>query len=216
MGTPWAKGNPLKKGNKAPARAQAQAAAPAAAPAPAAVAAPPAENSTNQEQKQEHKQLAPPQRSQIQHASNEAFKDELKEEIIAYQDQYKQYFAPTNLAVRQGFNVKGTEHNVSVNCYPVTQFPTKNVYQYDILVNTGTEKRIVHEKVWNSQIRKNYTGSQFIYDGNRLAWSLNSKPGEKVLNIDLDLEEGRPTSSGKNNFRLVIRQTKTVNLAVVA
>jgi hypothetical protein len=43
-----------------------------------------------------------------------------------------QFFAPVELARRPGFNTTGREVTLAVNTYPITQFPTKTVYQYDV------------------------------------------------------------------------------------
>ncbi|KAI5302397.1 hypothetical protein KEM55_001127, partial [Ascosphaera atra] len=45
--------------------------------------------------------------------------------------------------------------------------------------------------------------------------SLKALDKEVNINIDLDAEQGRTNSTGKNSFRLVVRPTKKVNLAVV-
>lgn len=35
------------------------------------------------------------------------------------------------------------------------------------------------------------------------------------VEVDLDVEQGRPSRTTKNSFRLVVRRTKAVNLAVL-
>ncbi|KAI5284276.1 hypothetical protein KEM54_001460 [Ascosphaera aggregata] len=157
-----------------------------------------------------------PQRSVTQVvAQAEAIREELALSTPADAKPMEKYFQPMNLAARKGFNTTGSEHTISVNLYPIIQYPTKNVYQYNVLIGNGDEKRIINDKVWRSKARKALTGPQFIFDGKRLAWSLRSIQGEKTIDVDLDLEEGRTQSTGKNVFRLAVRQTKTVNLAVV-
>lgn len=44
----------------------------------------------------------------------------------------EQFFARKDLAKRPGYNATGKEITVAVNSYPITQFPTKSVYQYDV------------------------------------------------------------------------------------
>lgn len=44
----------------------------------------------------------------------------------------EQYNVPVEFARRPGFNATGKEINVAVNAYPIVQFPTKTVYQYDV------------------------------------------------------------------------------------
>ncbi|EEH20043.2 hypothetical protein PABG_02302 [Paracoccidioides brasiliensis Pb03] len=116
-----------------------------------------------------------------------------------------------DLAKRPGFNGTGKEIITAVNLYAVTQFPTKSVYQYDVQV-AGTDKRVVIQKVWNSKTRKAVVGNEFIFDGNKLAWSLVPINKEVNVMVDLDAEQGRSDSKIPNTFRLVVRQTKTVNL----
>lgn len=45
--------------------------------------------------------------------------------------------------------------------------------------------------------------------------SMNDIREEINIIVDLDAEQGRANSDGSNSFRLVMRQTKKVNLAVV-
>ncbi|KAK2773705.1 hypothetical protein FQN52_004512 [Onygenales sp. PD_12] len=126
----------------------------------------------------------------------------------------EQFFAPVDLARRPGFNSTGKEIEVAVNVYPILQFPTKPVFQYDVHIGNGAEKRIVIQKVWNSQARKEKL-AHFIFDGNKLAWSLNKLSGDVNIVVDLDAEQGRPPSKTPNKFRLTVRPTKKVNLAIV-
>lgn len=44
----------------------------------------------------------------------------------------EQFFQHVDLVKRPGFNTTGKEISVAVNVFPVTQFPTKTVYQYDV------------------------------------------------------------------------------------
>jgi eukaryotic translation initiation factor 2C len=39
-----------------------------------------------------------------------------------------------------------------------------------VIVGNGAEKRIVTKKVWESRTRKQQLGTDFIFDGNKLAW----------------------------------------------
>lgn len=102
-----------------------------------------------------------------------------------------------------------------MNAYYVTKTPDIKIYQYDVVIGSGAEKRVVQTKVWNSQARKRIIGEDCIYDGNKLAWSLKDY-GQQKLTVNLDVEEGRPSNNDKNTFRLHLQRTKILNLAVLA
>lgn len=125
-----------------------------------------------------------------------------------------QYQLPTQFQRRPGFNNSGKAVQVAVNAYPVTQYPTVKVFQYDVVIGSGAEKRVVQRKVWDSKARKEATGPPMIYDGNRLAWSLRDH-GEIRLMVDLDTEDNRPSRGGRNTFRLVIKKTREMDISVV-
>lgn len=127
-------------------------------------------------------------------------------------DIYK-YSLPTEFTKRPGFNTTGKAVQVHLNAYPVSQFPTAKVYQYDVVIGSGAEKRMVQRKVWESQARKDKTGPAIIYDGNRLAWSLRDHPELRIM-VDLDQEEGRP-SRPNNSFRLHIRKTRELDVSIL-
>ncbi|KAL6245196.1 Protein argonaute [Rhinocladiella similis] len=124
------------------------------------------------------------------------------------------YPLPTDFTKRPGYNNTGKAVQVALNAYHVAQYPTAKVYQYDVTIGNGTEKRIVQRKVWDSQARKNATGPPMLYDGNRLAWSLRDH-SEIRLMIDLDVEEGRPARGGRNTFRLHIKKTREVDVSLI-
>ncbi|PGH18113.1 hypothetical protein AJ79_00741 [Helicocarpus griseus UAMH5409] len=126
----------------------------------------------------------------------------------------EQFFARKDLAKRPGYNTTGKEISIAVNSYPILQFPTKKVYQYDVHIGNGAEKRVVVQKVWNSKTRRAKVGANFIFDGNKLAWSLVPLNKEVNVVVDLDAEQGR-SGRTSNTFRLVVRPTKQVNLAIV-
>lgn len=99
-----------------------------------------------------------------------------------------------------------------MNSYRVLNAPNKTVYQYDVIIGTGAEKRVVQQKVWASKKRKAATGQDIIWDGNKLAWSLKDYKEVRQI-VDLDEEEkGKPSQDGRNAFRLHIVRTKQVNL----
>ncbi|KAJ9611980.1 Protein argonaute [Cladophialophora chaetospira] len=124
------------------------------------------------------------------------------------------YSLPTEFAKRPGFNSTGQAVPMNVNAFKVVQYPTVKIYQYDVVIGTGAEKRIVNRKVWESKARKEKTGPQIIWDGSRLAWSLKDY-GEIRTMVDLDSEEGRPNANGKNSFRLHIKPTRQLNPSII-
>lgn len=105
---------------------------------------------------------------------------------------------------------------MNVNSYMVNALPNRTVYQYDVIIGGGAEKRIVQQKAWHSKARANATRNErIIYDGNKLAWSLKELGQIKVM-VDLDVEEGKPPSrDGKNAFRVHISPTKKLDLGAL-
>ena len=49
----------------------------------------------------------------------------------------------------------------------------------------------------------------------RIYRSLNNYPKDINVMVDLDAEQNRPPGKTRNEFRLVVRPTKTVNMAVL-
>lgn len=45
---------------------------------------------------------------------------------------YQQYLDGIANVARPGFNTTGREVELQLNAYPITSFPTLNVYQYDV------------------------------------------------------------------------------------
>lgn len=112
-------------------------------------------------------------------------------------------------------NTTGKVIGLPVNSYKVLEYPLKNIHQYDIIIGNGQEKRIVNNKVWYSNARKQATGPAFVYDGNKLAWSLDDFTEKRVM-VDLDVEEGKPPSkNGRNAFKVQIMKTKTLDISVI-
>ncbi|OQV05203.1 Piwi domain-containing protein [Cladophialophora immunda] len=124
------------------------------------------------------------------------------------------YSLPTQYVKRPGYNTTGRAVGVNLNAFKVQEYPSVKIFQYDVLIGNGQEKRIVNRKVWGSQARKNATGPPIIYDGNRLAWSLRDY-NELRLMVDLDQEEGRPSREGKNAFRLLIKRTRMLDISLI-
>jgi N-terminal domain of argonaute len=130
-------------------------------------------------------------------------------------DYEAQYRLPTEFKTRPGYNSTGREVQMALNSFAVDQFPTQTVYQYDVQIGNGAEKRMVIKKVWETQARKNATGEFFIFDGNKLGWSGQNIEREIHLMVDLDAEQGRPPGRTSNSFRVVIRKTKVLDISLI-
>lgn len=126
-----------------------------------------------------------------------------------------QYSIPTEFKTRPGYNTSGREVKVMLNSYPVDQFPLGPVYQYDVQIGNGAEKRAVIFKAWACQARKKATGEFFIFDGNKLGWSSQNIERDISMMVDLDAEEGRPPGRTSNTFRVSIRKSKTLDLSMI-
>ena len=111
----------------------------------------------------------------------------------------------------------GIAAKVGVNTYHIESFPHIPVYQYDVMIGNGIEKRGAIKKVWESKAVQAEMGGFTIFDGNKLAWSGKPISREIRLTVDLDAEEGRQPRPGadteKNKFRVAIRQTNKVGFS---
>jgi eukaryotic translation initiation factor 2C len=107
---------------------------------------------------------------------------------------------------------------VQLNSWPVEKWPDAAVYQYDVIIGNGSEKRAVQKMVWNSNARKAKTGIQILFDGNKLAWSLKDTEEIRMM-VNLDVENGRQARTGENadnnTFRLGIKKSKRLDLSVI-
>lgn len=118
---------------------------------------------------------------------------------------------PSVLPTRPAPSTLGQGLKVTLNTFDVTEFPTKKVYQFEVLVGSGAEKRGLITKVWNSRTVTAALGQGWIFDGNRLAWSMKPIERELRLTVDLDAEQGRQPPPGRSNVhRIIIRQTNEV------
>jgi len=111
----------------------------------------------------------------------------------------------------------GTPIKIGLNTFAVLSHPTNKVYQYDVVINSGLEKKGLIKKIWASKAVQNALPGPFIFDGNKLAWSMKQIDRELRITVDLDAEEGRSArSSGKENkHRIHIRQTNPVGFSVL-
>lgn len=130
-----------------------------------------------------------------------------------------QYKLPTELPRRpQPGNTSGTQVKINVNSYNIVKFPDKTVYQYDVHIGNGAEKRALIRKVWESKSIQKATGPGWIFDGNKLAWALADKGREFTVIVDLDAEQGREPRPGRdrdNKHRVTIRKTTQVPLGSI-
>ncbi|KAL4764405.1 putative eukaryotic translation initiation factor eIF-2C4 [Aspergillus foveolatus] len=129
-------------------------------------------------------------------------------------DEDTKYSVPAGTVARPGFNPTGKEIEVQMNAFAVTNFPSKTVYQYDVHIGKGAEKSVIINNFWKSRARLNAL-KQIIFNGQKLAWSLNYYSNGLNVMVDLDAGQGRPAGRAPNTFRLVVRPTKAVNLAAV-
>jgi eukaryotic translation initiation factor 2C len=103
----------------------------------------------------------------------------------------------------------GQAIKVGLNTFNVAGIKLKPVYQYDVMIGSGTEKRGLIKKVWGVISKK--LGAAFIFDGVNLAWSQTRVDREVRMLVDMDKEQGRETRSGKSNeHRVVVRLTATI------
>ena len=125
---------------------------------------------------------------------------------------YRNQDVPTSLPPRQPLSTMGAPIKVGLNTFRVQPVNIAKVYQFEVLVGNGTEKRGLIKSVWNSNAVKSALGPGFLFDGERLAWSKRTIDREVRLVVDLDAERGRrPSRTGKENkHRIVIRQTTPI------
>jgi eukaryotic translation initiation factor 2C len=59
-------------------------------------------------------------------------------------DEVAKYSVPVETVARPNHNQTGKEIEVLMNAYPITKFPTRNVYQYDVSISCNrTNKAII-------------------------------------------------------------------------
>lgn len=72
---------------------------------------------------------------------------------------------PPGLPPRQAPSKLGTATTVTLNSFPVVKLPTERVYQYEVLVGNGAEKRGLIDAVWRSKAIRDALGNGWIFDG---------------------------------------------------
>ncbi|CAG8942223.1 unnamed protein product [Penicillium salamii] len=121
---------------------------------------------------------------------------------------------------RVGYNTSGKEVELMLNAYPITAFPTKEVYQYEINVLHGTTNetdRRVLRKCWNSDIRKERIPDG-IWDGGRICWSLRQFNGwNEEVTFKSDIARDLKTVDLKKNptLRISVIPKRKVQLSKI-
>ncbi|KAF8860682.1 eukaryotic translation initiation factor-like protein 2C 2 [Acephala macrosclerotiorum] len=134
-------------------------------------------------------------------------------------DAYRlEYDFPTELPNRPSTSKAGKAIVVRVNQFKVMQWPQNDVYQYDILIGTGAEKRGKMMAVWKSQAvqqRLNSFRVPWLWDGNKIAWT-SAKIPEQHVTVDFDVEKGRtPRDQNPDRCLCIIRPAKSIRMAVI-
>ncbi|KAI4731767.1 Piwi-domain-containing protein [Aureobasidium sp. EXF-10728] len=118
---------------------------------------------------------------------------------------------------RQPASKLGKEVNIRLNAFPVAQLPTKPIYQYQVMVGSGAEKRGLIKAVWNSQATKKALGAGWIFDGQSLAWSSVKKESEIRFNVNLDEEAGHKARPGRTDLhRVILRLTTVIDFTILS
>ncbi|KAL8688577.1 MAG: hypothetical protein Q9218_005546 [Villophora microphyllina] len=153
-------------------------------------------------------------------------------DVNSYRDQM-----PTQLMRRPGFGAAGKKIQLKLNSHRIESLPVDRFYQYDVQIGDGKEKRGLIKAVWGSdQLNKRLPGGRmdWLYDGNKLAWSTQALKGDLRFMVDLDAEPDRyvpkpasnipvtvparskdPDRAGKNAHRVIIRKTTTIDLSMI-
>jgi eukaryotic translation initiation factor 2C len=118
---------------------------------------------------------------------------------------------------RQPASKLGKDINIQLNAFPVTRLPDKPIYQYQVQVGTGAEKRGLIKAVWNSEATKTALGQGWIFDGQSLAWSGQRLPNDETrYNVNLDNEAGHRARPGRTDqHRVIIKLTAVVDFTTL-
>ncbi|KAE9369735.1 Piwi-domain-containing protein [Stipitochalara longipes BDJ] len=154
----------------------------------------------------------------------------------AYKLEGGNYDFPSDLPLRPGVNTTGKGITIRVNQFKVSQWPQRDVYQYDINIGNGAEKKGKIMAVWMSRavqerLKQISPGPSLLWDGNKLLWYVlmiwlvtsltdlrsSTKFQEQRIMVDFDKEKGRqphPTK-GSDTCYCIIRPAKEVRMAVI-
>lgn len=110
----------------------------------------------------------------------------------------------------------GQPAKVALNVFTVTNYPEKPVFQYEIMVGKGDEKRGLIKAVWESKAVQQALGKDCIFDGDRLAWGTRPLDREIRIQVDLDQEAGKKPRPGRPDVhRFAMRQTGQIRFDVL-
>ncbi|KAL8871934.1 MAG: hypothetical protein Q9174_002338 [Haloplaca sp. 1 TL-2023] len=101
---------------------------------------------------------------------------------------------PTTLMRRPGFGTAGKPIPLQLNSHRIATLPSEKFYQYDVSIGKAGDKRGLIQAVWGSeQLNQKLPGGRldWLFDGNKLAWSKHNLDRELRWSIDLDLEHNR-------------------------
>ncbi|KAK6855717.1 Protein argonaute [Apiospora arundinis] len=127
----------------------------------------------------------------------------------------------TQYARRPGFSTDGKSIKVQVNIFPVKQWPTGDIVQYDVNVSPNpNDSRALVRKVWESAPVQSWlkkSGAKWLFDGHKLAWAPTKIPrGEERFAVDLDRLAGKEPRPGKNGvYYIQIRQATQIRMQVL-
>lgn len=107
---------------------------------------------------------------------------------------------------RQAPSKLGVAIKVGLNSFHVETFPDIPIYQYDVQIGSGVEKRGAIRAVWESKAVQKEVGANSVFDGNKLMWSGKSfdRPEIRFL-VDLNAEEGRDMTKVKGRYHITCR-----------
>ncbi|ETS85814.1 hypothetical protein PFICI_03839 [Pestalotiopsis fici W106-1] len=121
---------------------------------------------------------------------------------------------------RPAFNTSSKPISVQLNLFSVTNLPAGDIYQYDVVVSPNPkDSKALVKKVWNSQAVQQWvksTGSKWLYDGHKLAWSTKTlSRGEHRITVDLDKEAGKPPGGNNTVYYFQIKATTTIRMQML-
>ncbi|KAI9728343.1 MAG: hypothetical protein M1828_003743 [Chrysothrix sp. TS-e1954] len=135
-----------------------------------------------------------------------------------------QGYASKGLPKRVSLNQTGRACQIKLNTFNVLSHPTNPVFQYDVQIGTGSEKRGLIRKCWQSRAVQQKLGPYWIFDGNRIAfWVKRLEENPTLIDVDMNVEDGRPerwdpqTQKNKPHeiHKVVIRNPKKLNFNVL-
>ncbi|KAL9085957.1 MAG: hypothetical protein Q9165_007319 [Trypethelium subeluteriae] len=119
-----------------------------------------------------------------------------------------QFIPDSPLPAKPKLNTTGKEIKLTLNTWPVKGLPVNPVWQYDVLIGNGVEKRGKIMNAWESPTLQGTLGPHWIFDGNRIAWSpIELKEVRKTLNLDEEYGRTRKREF-PDEVTVVVRKAK--------